>query len=344
MDNSNYDTPNQLELDPFMHSFDPNWDYSNSGLGFFSSLPIDTSAPSFHDLAANYTPSFSAFPLPLLEFGDISPASSTSSIGFDSSSPITPPASECDLANALIVTPGFETHTDEMHLDHVVVKSEELPPLTLGALGLYLHVGHRELSVLSIAPRRSVVRHASRRRLSGPGPIRSEKVSKRAQQDRLRTITNLPAKPRAGKVKVKVESHGEWECNDCHKTYKSDVMLREHLVFSLTHDDMKADDELPTVRWVCPVHGRPFTVPTSLQRHCVGNDMCNAELIDWCKSVGITREEYLSLNYDKEFCSPVKFEPRTDPRWKRRLEVTLRRGGCKHTLEDDGDVDIADSS
>lgn len=241
---------------------------------------------------------------------DLSPASSTSSLDVDSASPVTPPASELDLPTVDAEPLMPFGRDDGMHIDHVEPACH-LPPLTLDALGLYLHAGPNELAV-PVVPKRA----------PGPGPVRTVKASKRAREERLKTVTNLPAKR---SVKVKAEHcdeperrNGRIHCAACGRDYASEVMYREHVTLALAHDEAKADADLPPVRWVCPAHGRPYTVPTSLQRHCAGAPACEAALSAWCARVGITRAEYLSLNYTKPFCAPIRFEPRTDPKWKVR--------------------------
>jgi len=114
-------------------------------------------------------------------------------------------------------------------------------------------------------------------------------------------------------------------CDQCGRRYKTQILLDEHIAFTIDHDVFKTDAELPSVRWVCPKHHCPFTVPTSLQRHCVGQG-CMGALDAWCVAVGISRKEYLSIKYSKDFC-PMARGQRRDGRWARRIEETVRRGG-----------------
>lgn len=255
---------------------------------------------------------------------DVSPTSSTSPLALDPSTAGSPPGSEYGMPR--IVDPERMMpfgRDDGMHIDHVSAVPQE-PAFTLDSLGLYGHIAPAERGALVIVPK-------SEQRVAGP-----ERTTKTTKRARLNSVTNQSTKgpTRRGKAKAKAESApARIRCEDCGHSYKSAVMLREHATFALTHDNLKTDDELPPVRWVCPRHGTPYTVPTSLQRHLSSHDACETALAAWCQRVGITRGQYLSLNYNKDFCSTIKFKPRTDPKWQRRMDVTRKRGGMKDAAD-----------
>ncbi|EJD39992.1 hypothetical protein AURDEDRAFT_170971 [Auricularia subglabra TFB-10046 SS5] len=265
-------------------------------------------------------------------FNELSPTSSFSSLELDSLCALTPPMSEFDPSGDITpvghpCAPSFSSFAPVSVPSPSLMQVErKLPPLTLDSLKDYSCVSRELLTVV-----RRVVRPLHRVFPSKPGPVRTAKVSRQHRQN----LAAVEGKPRAKAPKKAARATGDkpFLCLRCDKAYSTEVMYREHLQYTLHHDDEKSDAELPPVRWVCPYHRTPFTVPTSLQRHCSGDPRCNELLKKWCKSVGITREEYLSLNYDKEFCHVPDFKSRTLPGWRRRVDVTLARGGLKEKLD-----------